>query len=132
MISWILEVANQLADRNFRLGTVIVGPFWLGEHVSREQRGFSVMPHRPANIDEPAVLEALPRAPAEIIHSCQLVLAAHPRGADQLRDAGLPARVRIIPQVRCLDLIAIEASARLVLIDSAECRRKPPCSESRT
>src|SRR5450755_2613272 len=56
--------------------------------------------HRPANVDGP------------------LVLPAHPRAADRLRGAGLPAGVRIIPPAGYLDFIALEASARLVLTDS--------------
>ena len=50
--------------------------------------------------------------------SCPLVLPAHPRVDGRLRDAGLPAAVRIIPPLGYLDFIALEASARLVLTDS--------------
>jgi UDP-N-acetylglucosamine 2-epimerase (non-hydrolysing) len=74
--------------------------------------------HRPANVDDPAVLGALLTALAEISRSCPLVLPAHPRVAGRLRDAGLPARIRIIPPAGYLDFIALEASARLVLTDS--------------
>jgi UDP-N-acetylglucosamine 2-epimerase (non-hydrolysing) len=74
--------------------------------------------HRPANVDDPAVLGALLPALAEISRSCPLVLPAHPRAADRLRSAGLPAGVRIIPPAGYLDFIALEASARLVLTDS--------------
>jgi UDP-N-acetylglucosamine 2-epimerase (non-hydrolysing) len=74
--------------------------------------------HRPANVDDPAVLGALLVALTEISRSCPLVLPAHPRAADQLRDAGLPAGIRIIPPAGYLDFIALEASARLVLTDS--------------
>ena len=75
--------------------------------------------HRPANVDDPAVLGALLAALAEISRSgCPLVLPAHPRVNGQLRSAGLPASVRIIPPLGYLDFIALEASARLVLTDS--------------
>jgi UDP-N-acetylglucosamine 2-epimerase (non-hydrolysing) len=74
--------------------------------------------HRPANVDDPVVLGALLSALTEIARSCPLVLPAHPRVADQLRDAGLPAGIRIIPPAGYLDFIALEASARLVLTDS--------------
>jgi UDP-N-acetylglucosamine 2-epimerase (non-hydrolysing) len=74
--------------------------------------------HRPANVDQPAVLGALLPALAEISRSCPLVLPAHPRAAGQLHSAGLPAGVRIIPPAGYLDFIALEASARLVLTDS--------------
>jgi UDP-N-acetylglucosamine 2-epimerase (non-hydrolysing) len=74
--------------------------------------------HRPANVDDPAVLGALLLALTEISHGCPLVLPAHPRVADRLDGAGLPAAIRIIPPVRYLDFIAFEASARLVQTDS--------------
>jgi UDP-N-acetylglucosamine 2-epimerase (non-hydrolysing) len=74
--------------------------------------------HRPANVDDPAVLGALLTALAEISLSCPLVLPAHPRAAGRLRAAGLPAGIRIIPPAGYLDFLALEASARLVLTDS--------------
>src|ERR1017187_9621077 len=74
--------------------------------------------HRPANVDDPVVLGALLTALAEISRSCPLVLPAHPRAADRLRAAGVPAGIRIIPPAGYLDFIALEASARLVPTDS--------------
>jgi UDP-N-acetylglucosamine 2-epimerase (non-hydrolysing) len=74
--------------------------------------------HRPANVDDPAVLGALLSALAEISRSCPLVLPAHPRVAGRLHSARLPVGVRIIPPAGYLDFIALEASARLVLTDS--------------
>jgi len=74
--------------------------------------------HRPANVDDPAVLGALLAALAEISRSCQLVWPAHPRVADRLRSVELPTGVRILPPAGYLDFIALEASARLVLTDS--------------
>jgi len=74
--------------------------------------------HRPANVDDPAVLAALLPALAEVSRDCPLVLPAHPRSAGPLRAAGLPASVTIIPPAGYLEFIALEASARLVLTDS--------------
>ena len=73
--------------------------------------------HRPANVDDPAVLGALlsgarrsfPRLPAR---------AARPsQGGRAAGGAGLPAGA-VIPPAGYLDFIALEASARLVLTDS--------------
>jgi UDP-N-acetylglucosamine 2-epimerase (non-hydrolysing) len=74
--------------------------------------------HRPANVDDPATLAALLCALGDVARLCPLVLPAHPRAADRLRDAGLPGRVRVIPPAGYLDFIALQASARLVLTDS--------------
>ncbi|HEX3921232.1 MAG TPA: UDP-N-acetylglucosamine 2-epimerase (non-hydrolyzing) [Streptosporangiaceae bacterium] len=74
--------------------------------------------HRPANVDDPAVLGALLSALAEVSRDCPLVLPAHPRVAGRLAGAGLPATVRVTPPAGYLEFIALEASARLVLTDS--------------
>ncbi len=74
--------------------------------------------HRPSNVDDPVAFGGLLGALAEISRSCPLVLPAHPRAVGQLRSAGLPAGVRILPPAGYLDFIALEASARLVLTDS--------------
>jgi UDP-N-acetylglucosamine 2-epimerase (non-hydrolysing) len=72
--------------------------------------------HRPANVDDPAVLAALLPALAEVSRDCPLVLPAHPRVAGRLGD--LPETFTVIPPAGYLDFIALEASARLVLTDS--------------
>jgi len=74
--------------------------------------------HRPANVDDPAVLTALLRALGDIARLCPLILPAHPRTAERLRDAGVPARIRVLPPAGYLDFLALQASARLVLTDS--------------
>jgi UDP-N-acetylglucosamine 2-epimerase (non-hydrolysing) len=74
--------------------------------------------HRPANVDDPAVLGALLSALAEVARMCPLVLPAHPRAAERLHGAGLDGRVRVIPPAGYLDFVALEASAALVLTDS--------------
>jgi UDP-N-acetylglucosamine 2-epimerase (non-hydrolysing) len=72
--------------------------------------------HRPANVDDPAVLAALLPALAEVARDCPLVLPAHPRTAARLR--GLPATITVVPPAGYLDFIALEAAARIVLTDS--------------
>jgi len=74
--------------------------------------------HRPANVDDPAVLAALLPALDEVARRCPLILPAHPRAAARLHDAGLSGQVRIIPPAGYLDFIALQAAARLVLTDS--------------
>jgi len=74
--------------------------------------------HRPANVDEPAVLKGLLAALNTVARSCPLVLPAHPRTQQQLRSAGLSDRVHVIPPAGYLDFVALQAAARLVLTDS--------------
>jgi UDP-N-acetylglucosamine 2-epimerase (non-hydrolysing) len=74
--------------------------------------------HRPANVDDPAVLRPLLTALGEVASLCPLVLPAHPRAAGPIRRAGLPAGIKLIPPAGYLDFIALQAAARLVLTDS--------------
>jgi UDP-N-acetylglucosamine 2-epimerase (non-hydrolysing) len=74
--------------------------------------------HRPANVDDPAVLATLLSALDEVSRSCPLVLPAHPRAAQRLADAGLSDRILVIPPAGYLDFIALEAQAGIVLTDS--------------
>jgi UDP-N-acetylglucosamine 2-epimerase (non-hydrolysing) len=74
--------------------------------------------HRPANVDDPVMLKGLLSALSEVAEFCPLVLPAHPRAAQHLHRAGIPAGVRVIPPTGYLDFIALEASARLVFTDS--------------
>jgi UDP-N-acetylglucosamine 2-epimerase (non-hydrolysing) len=74
--------------------------------------------HRPANVDDPAVLAGLVTALDEVALMCPLVFPAHPRTAARLCTAGISGRLRIIPPAGYLDFVALEARARLVLTDS--------------
>lgn len=73
--------------------------------------------HRPANVDDPAVLRQLLDTLGMVARSCPLLLVAHPRTAERLPD-GVPPGVTTIPAVGYLDFIALEAGARVVLTDS--------------
>jgi UDP-N-acetylglucosamine 2-epimerase (non-hydrolysing) len=74
--------------------------------------------HRPANVDDPAVLRALLSAIDEVARTCPIILPAHPRAAQKLRDFGLSDAVRIVEPAGYLDFIALEAQAAIVLTDS--------------
>ncbi|WP_042364340.1 non-hydrolyzing UDP-N-acetylglucosamine 2-epimerase [Streptacidiphilus neutrinimicus] len=74
--------------------------------------------HRPANVDDPAVLGGMLKALGEIARRCPLLLPAHPRAADKLTALGVPEGVRLVPPAGYLDFLALQASARIVLTDS--------------
>jgi UDP-N-acetylglucosamine 2-epimerase (non-hydrolysing) len=74
--------------------------------------------HRPANVDDDAMLRQLLGALATIAEDCPLVLPAHPRAAEQLRTVGVSSRISIIPPAGYLDFVALQAGARVVLTDS--------------
>jgi UDP-N-acetylglucosamine 2-epimerase (non-hydrolysing) len=74
--------------------------------------------HRPANVDDPAVLAGMLKALGEVARRCPLLLPAHPRAADRLTALGLPEGLRLVPPAGYLDFLALQASARVVLTDS--------------
>jgi UDP-N-acetylglucosamine 2-epimerase (non-hydrolysing) len=74
--------------------------------------------HRPANVDDPAVLERLLGALERVAVQCPLLFPVHPRTQAALGDRLLPAGVRPLPPLGYLDCIALEADARIVLTDS--------------
>ncbi|MBL8778075.1 MAG: UDP-N-acetylglucosamine 2-epimerase (non-hydrolyzing) [Acidimicrobiales bacterium] len=74
--------------------------------------------HRPANVDDPVVLDRLLDALGRVAERCPLVFPVHPRTRAALGDRPLPADVRPLPPLGYLDFLAVEAGARLVLTDS--------------
>jgi len=73
--------------------------------------------HRPANVDDPAVLDGLLAALGAVARECPLLFPVHPRTAARL-GGRLPAGVRQLPPTGYLDFVALQAGARLVLTDS--------------
>jgi UDP-N-acetylglucosamine 2-epimerase (non-hydrolysing) len=74
--------------------------------------------HRPANVDDPAVLGGILAGLAVPARELPLILPAHPRARPLLESLGVPPGVTLVPPAGYLDFVALEASARLVLTDS--------------
>lgn len=72
--------------------------------------------HRPYNVDEPARLAELIDALGRI--EMDIVFPVHPRTRAKLGDAKLPANLRLIDPIGFLDMVALEANAKLILTDS--------------
>jgi len=81
--------------------------------------------HRPSNVDEPAALERLLVALAEVSGRIPVVFPVHPRTRARLSvDASLRARaegargLKLADPIGYLDFLALTANARLVMTDS--------------
>jgi UDP-N-acetylglucosamine 2-epimerase (non-hydrolysing) len=77
--------------------------------------------HRPANVDDAAVLHGLLRALDEVAFRLPLVFPVHPRTRIRLREAGVrldPARWTVVDPVGYLDFVRLMEKATLVLTDS--------------
>ncbi len=80
--------------------------------------------HRPANVDDPAVLAALLDALEEIQRQVPLVFPVHPRTRGNLQRTGQLARLqamagmRLVDPLGYLDFLKLMSHARVVLTDS--------------
>jgi UDP-N-acetylglucosamine 2-epimerase (non-hydrolysing) len=77
--------------------------------------------HRPSNVDDPATLERLLGALAEIAAEIPVVFPVHPRTRARLAEPRLAAaasRLRLVEPFGYLDFLSLTSSARLVLTDS--------------
>ena len=73
--------------------------------------------HRPANVDDGAVLDGLVKVLGDLATECPLVFPIHPRTRAQL-GAAVPSNVHIVDPLGYLDFLALQADARIVLTDS--------------
>lgn len=74
--------------------------------------------HRPATVDEPAMLSQVLQGLAGVAEILPLVFPVHPRTRARLKGQEMSKGLRLIEPVGYLDFIALEANARLVLTDS--------------
>ncbi len=79
--------------------------------------------HRPANVDDPAVLAPLLRTLVELSRELPLVFPIHPRTRQAIDGAGLEktlagGRILLLPPLGYLEMLGLMRQARLVLTDS--------------
>jgi UDP-N-acetylglucosamine 2-epimerase (non-hydrolysing) len=74
--------------------------------------------HRPANVDDEAVLGGLMAALGRIGQHVPVVFPVHPRTRNGLAAVTVPEGVELIEPLGYLDFLALEAGAALVLTDS--------------
>lgn len=87
-----------------------------------DEKGFALATcHRAENTDDPARLEGIIGALAEIAGDMPVVLPLHPRTRKLLQQSGLEhylAALTVVEPLPFLDMIALEQAARLILTDS--------------
>jgi UDP-N-acetylglucosamine 2-epimerase (non-hydrolysing) len=89
-----------------------------------QRSGFGLVTlHRPANVDDPAVLRDLLETLSEVSTTLPLVFALHPRTRAQIDRAGLTGLIRpetmlLLPPQGYLEMLGLMAEARVVLTDS--------------
>jgi len=74
--------------------------------------------HRPANVDDPAVLRDLLSALDQLATDLPLIFPVHPRTRANIEQLRLHEDIRLLDPLGYLDFLALEAQSRLVLTDS--------------
>lgn len=92
------------------------------ETLNLEEKGFALATcHRAENTDDPARLEGIIRALAEIASDMSVVLPLHPRTRKLLKQFGLEqhlAALTVVEPLAFLDMVALEQAAKVILTDS--------------
>ena len=76
--------------------------------------------HRPANVDDPAMLRALMAALGEIAQRTPILFPVHPRTRQRLADFNIPvdADIHLADPLSYLEFLALQTRAALVITDS--------------
>lgn len=120
----IERVGNIMIDSYVRVQHRIAADPIVGD-LGLAPRGYAVVTlHRPANVDDPAVLSVLVEHLLAIARRGVLVFPIHPRTLERLRTAGLLDRLAADPAIRLIEpqgyvaFQALVAGALFVLTDS--------------
>ncbi|MBA4092729.1 MAG: UDP-N-acetylglucosamine 2-epimerase (non-hydrolyzing) [Candidatus Accumulibacter sp.] len=92
------------------------------ETLALKEKGFALATcHRAENTDDPARLEGIIRALAEIASDMPVVLPLHPRTRKLLKQFGLEqhlATLTVVEPLAFLDMVTLEQTAKVILTDS--------------
>jgi UDP-N-acetylglucosamine 2-epimerase (non-hydrolysing) len=93
--------------------------------------------HRPSNVDDPAMLEQLMSALAEVARDVPVLFPAHPRTQQRLDAIDVSDQIIVVSPFGYLDFLALQADARIVLTDSGGIQEETtvlgvPCLTLRT
>jgi UDP-N-acetylglucosamine 2-epimerase (non-hydrolysing) len=136
------------ADKTFLVGNVMIDCLLrnlaraeasgiLGDLGLRKGEYALLTLHRPGNVDNPAVLEGLLGAVAEIAREAPVLFPVHPRTRARLESrpggaAAIPPGVRLVEPMGYLEFLRVMSQAKVVLTDSGGIQEettilKTPC-----
>ncbi len=117
------------ADKIFRVGNVMIDSLVKLLPAARRQKpiGLRVDPqryalvtlHRPANVDDGAILKDILQSLLEVSHDLAVVFPAHPRTRKRIADFGLPAgQLQVLDPLSYLEFLGMQSRATVVITDS--------------
>ncbi len=113
-------------EKIFRVGNVMIDSLVkllpLAQRQSRNglpDRYAVVTLHRPANVDDAAVLRGILQSLLEVNRDLAVVFPAHPRTRRRIAEFGLNARqLRVLDPLPYVDFLALQSRATVVITDS--------------
>jgi UDP-N-acetylglucosamine 2-epimerase (non-hydrolysing) len=114
------------AEKIFRVGNVMIDslvkllPAAQRQHQnSLPERYALVTLHRPANVDDGAILKRILESLLEVSRDLCVVFPAHPRTRKRIDDFGLQdARLRLLDPLPYIEFLAMQSRATVVITDS--------------
>jgi len=115
------------AEKIFRVGNVMIDSLVKLLPVATQRLNRNGLPeryalvtlHRPANVDDGAVLKRILQSLLEVSHDLSVVFPAHPRTRKCIADFGLHAgQLQILDPVSYLEFLGMQSRATVVITDS--------------
>ncbi|HEX7114297.1 MAG TPA: UDP-N-acetylglucosamine 2-epimerase (non-hydrolyzing) [Steroidobacter sp.] len=117
-----LNVGDVMLDASLHFREQALGRSTVLERLGLQAGGYVLATcHRAENTDDRARLEAIVRALATLAETMPVVLPLHPRTRNAIEASGLTSslgKVTVTEPVPFLDMVRLEASARVIVTDS--------------
>ncbi len=115
----IFHVGNVMIDSLVKLLPAAQLPRRGGFRVSQPQRYALVTLHRPANVDDGAVLKRILQSLLEVSQDLSVIFPAHPRTRQRIAGFGLDAgQLQITDPLSYLEFLGLQSRATVVITDS--------------
>lgn len=113
-------------EKIFRVGNVMIDSLLKLLPVAQQQsrnglpKQYAVVTlHRPANVDDGAVLKGILQSLIEVGRDLEVAFPAHPRTRQRIADFGLHSRqLRVMDPLPYIDFLALQSRATVVITDS--------------
>lgn len=115
----IFRVGNVMIDSLVKLLPAAQRQKQIGLRVDQPQRYALVTLHRPANVDDGAILKRILQYLLEISQDLSVVFPAHPRTRKRIADFGLHAgQLQVLDPLSYLEFLGMQSRATVVITDS--------------
>lgn len=108
---------------NVMIDTLITMLPYLEQHPQKPDGPYALVTlHRPSNVDDPVMLQAIVKALGKIAERLTVIFPVHPRTRKRMEDRGITpgetSNIQVMAPVGYLEFLALQKDARLVVTDS--------------